>query len=508
MASSTEAQWGGPTLASPRIATLLVVAVAVVTRIVAWWNPVAHVDDQFYLLAGEELLNGRWPYVDVWDRKPLGLFLLYAGIAWIGGGTILGLNLIATAFAAATAMIIRQIALRFASSTSATLAALSYLISMPVFGGQTGQSPVFYNLLVAGAALLLMRATDRVGITPVRRLALAAMLLAGLAMTIKQISVVEGAWFGLAFLWLLRRLGASWAEMAASAAAMAFTALLPTALMMGGYALAGEAALREFFYANFVSIFDRGGFQLQAKLAGAAYFLLYLLPLLGMGGWGAFSRWRKDRHDARTLILLGWMGAALLGYLLVPAFFDHYALPVLVPFSVAAGIAFDRPARWLLFMGLTAFYLIDGAVTDLAGNRRDARQFQQISDSVRAAGRGGCVYVVDGPSRLYSEFPQCRATRYLFSDHLVLITEANAVGVNTAAELARILSEKPEVLVTRPAPKGGRLPEIESLVRDRLDRDYRLILSLPKSYNPSIDQVTRLATKGPRFTQSLTLLLP
>jgi hypothetical protein len=464
--------------------------VAVATRIVAWWNPVAHVDDQFYLLAGEELLRGNWPYVDLWDRKPLGLFLLYAGIAWIGGGTILGLNLIATAFAAATAWVIRQISLRFASATSATLAALSYLICMPVFGGQTGQSPVFYNLLIAGAALLVLRATDLVSITRLRRHALAAMLLCGLAMTIKQISFVEGAWFGLAFLWLIRRKGAGWAELAASAAMMASIALAPTALMMGGYALAGDAALSEFVYANFVSIFERGGFQLLAKLAGAAYFLLYLLPLLGMGGWGAISRWRNNPRDTGAQLLLGWMCAALLGYLVVPAFFDHYALPVLLPFSVAAAITFDRPARWLLFMGLTAFYLIDGTITDLAGNRRDATHFKQVSQAAHAASRGGCVYVVDGPSRLYSEFYRCRATRYLFPDHLVLITEANAVGVDTAAELARILAEKPEVLVTRPARRGRRQPRIEALVMNRLRRDYRPVFSLPPSYNPSVDRIT------------------
>jgi len=93
LAASIESQAGKSVLAYTNIALLLIIAVAVATRIVAWWNPVAHVDDQFYLLAGQELLKGHWPYVDVWDRKPLGLFLLYAGIAWIGGGSILGLNL-------------------------------------------------------------------------------------------------------------------------------------------------------------------------------------------------------------------------------------------------------------------------------------------------------------------------------------------------------------------------------------------------------------------------------
>ena len=118
-------------LASTRVAVLLIIAVAVATRIVSWWNPVAHPDDQFYLLAGEQLLAGHWPYVDVWDRKPLGLFLIYAGVASLGGG-ILMLNLVATAFAAATALVIRQMALRFAGPVGATMSALAYLHGMNI----------------------------------------------------------------------------------------------------------------------------------------------------------------------------------------------------------------------------------------------------------------------------------------------------------------------------------------------------------------------------------------
>lgn len=490
MVSSGHAKAKLPALASPTLATLLIITVAIATRLVAWWNPVAHVDDQFYLLAGEELLRGHWPYIDVWDRKPLGLFLLYAGIAWIGGGSILGLNLVATVFAATTAIVIRQLALRFATATSATLAALAYLIALPAFGGQTGQSPVFYNLLMATSAWLMFRAADSENRPALIRQALAAMLLCGLAMTIKQISFVEGAFFGLAFLWMLKRKGMGSTALIATAASMIALALLPTALSFGGYALAGDVALREFVYANFISIFERGSFQLLAKLAGAAFFLLYLLPLLGLGAWGVVGQWKRDRCDPGTLLLTGWLAAAMLGYLAVPAFFDHYALPLLVPLSVAAAIAFDRGARWLLFLGLAAFYLIDGKITDWPANRQDALMYNQIATAAHVAAEGGCIYIVDGPSRLYSEFPNCRPTRYLFPDHLVLVTEADAVGVDTAVELGRILDSRPAVLITRPAPEGRRLKNIDRLLNSHLDVGYHPVLILPPAFEPSIDRVT------------------
>jgi hypothetical protein len=463
-----------------KTAGLLIVLVAVATRIVAWWNPVAHVDDQFYLLAGEELLKGHWPYVDVWDRKPLGLFLLYAGIAWIGGGSILGLNLVATAFAAATAFVIRQIALRFASPAGATLAALAYLVAMPVFGGQTGQSPVFYNLLMAGAAWLLFRAADQRDTSSIRAHALAAMLLCGLSITIKQVSFVEGAFFGLAFLWLVKRGGANWVAIIATGALMVAIALLPYALTMAGYALAGETALRDFVYANFISIFERRGWQPIAKVAGAAYFILYLLPLLGMGGWGALSRWRSRRHDLAQLLLLGWLAASLLGYLAVPAFFDHYTLPVLVPLCISAATFFDRSTRWAFFSALVIFYLLEGSITDFRHHQRDRQLFDQLRQQVDQARHGGCIYVADGPSWLYSVTTDCRLTRYLFPDHLNLITEEPAVGTDTANELALIMAQRPAVIVTQDKEPGRYSFASRGVLENALNKHYTRVFELPK----------------------------
>uniref|UniRef100_UPI001C08B440 hypothetical protein n=1 Tax=Acinetobacter baumannii TaxID=470 RepID=UPI001C08B440 len=53
---------------------LLMFAVAVRAR--DFGNPSIHVDEQFYLLVGDRMLHGALPYLDIWDRKPIGLFLL------------------------------------------------------------------------------------------------------------------------------------------------------------------------------------------------------------------------------------------------------------------------------------------------------------------------------------------------------------------------------------------------------------------------------------------------
>jgi 4-amino-4-deoxy-L-arabinose transferase-like glycosyltransferase len=480
---------------SNRIAIALIVAAAIATRIVSWWNPVAHVDDQFYLLAGQELLRGHWPYIDVWDRKPLGLFLLYSGIAWLGGGSILGLNLVATAFAASTAIVVRQIALRFATPLAALLAAVTYLFVLPLYGGQNGQSPVFYNLLIAGSVLLLLRASEARG--SILPSAFSAMLLCGLAMTIKQTSFVEGAFIGLAFLWLLHRSATRPLALAGTGLAMVAVALAPTFLCFLAYWLQGPAATHEFVYANFISIFERQSWAPLARLSGIALLFLYLFPLFIMSGIGAVSLWRHRRNEMPTALLIGWLAAALLGYLSVPAFFDHYALPLIAPLSVAAAIFYDMRSGRLFFAGYLVFCLIQGSMLDWPTNRDRAARYELIRQAVDRARHGGCVYVSDGPSRLYSDFPDCRPTRYLFPDHLVLITEMDAVGVNTVDEVANILASRPEVVVTRVTRKGRHPVEITTILRTQLNRDYRPILSTPEGYSVSVDGITVWQRKDP-----------
>ncbi|MEG8018334.1 hypothetical protein [Sphingomonas sp. LR55] len=72
-------------------------------------NPVIHSDEQFYLLVGDRLLHGAWPFVDIFDRKPVGLFLIFAGIRSVGGNGIVMYQLAATLVAAGTAFLVGRI---------------------------------------------------------------------------------------------------------------------------------------------------------------------------------------------------------------------------------------------------------------------------------------------------------------------------------------------------------------------------------------------------------------
>ena len=56
---------------------ILVVVAALLARAATFGNPVLGSDEEFYFTVSRMWAEGATPFVDVWDRKPIGLFLLY-----------------------------------------------------------------------------------------------------------------------------------------------------------------------------------------------------------------------------------------------------------------------------------------------------------------------------------------------------------------------------------------------------------------------------------------------
>ncbi|MCW3837195.1 hypothetical protein ACFQ1E_14555 [Sphingomonas canadensis] len=460
-----------PVAAMPRWAQLALAAL--VTRAVTFGNPMLHVDETFYLEVADAWLRGIAPYSGVWDRKPAGLFLLYAIPAAFGVAAGVWLyQAMAAASAALTALAIARLADRAGWTRGATWAGVAYLVWLTWLEGQGGQAPVFYNLPMAGAVLLVAPGPGD-STSPSRRFAhgLAAMALAGLAIQIKYTAVFEGMFLGLWLMWREWRLGQRPAGIAAKGVAWAAVALAPTGIAWAMFAAAGHGG--DWVFANFTSILARQPDPAIEQAGNLAVILLIASPLIAM----AVLAWRLPAgaapEQAMRRFLFCWLGAAALGLLAFGSWFDHYALPLLVPLcAVAAGcIGGHRDGRrWAL--GAIALFLIGGQAVVLGkiANRGTAAQYAAL---VRGIGRGpGCLYVYSGPSMLYAQSGRCAVTRYWFPSHLGRVREAGATGVDQAAELRRIFARaRPEVVVMRGPYRGENAP-IRAIAEAEVARAY------------------------------------
>lgn len=465
---------GAAILALPRWLVLLAAATAV--RAVTFGDPAVHIDEQFYFVTAQRMLHGAIPFVDIWDRKPVGLFLLYTPAAALGTSWgILGYQLMALASVTLTALLIARIADRVGWRRGAMPAALLYLLMLNMADGQGGQAPVFYNLLTAAAVALILPQADDRG-EDRRRIGrgLLAMLLIGLGLQIKYSVLFEGLFLGL---WLLHRewrLGATPLHILRRGLAYAGMAGLPTLVAGATYAQIGH--FDAWFYANFASILNRKSDPAIELLSSFVEVTGALSPLLIVSGMS----WRRLSHSGRvtadTAFLFGWLVSAIVGLILFGSYFNHYALPVMLPGCIctAGYLGSDRLARRIvtpLLLGLTL--AIGGlAMTSSLSHRGNEAQMRALAD---LAGRGpGCMFVYSGDPILYSYTGRCTVSRWVFPSHLARKRENGAIGVDQIAEIDRIFTARPAIVVMR-ARFNGERPDTRARMRFHLDHEgYQL----------------------------------
>ncbi|WP_083274564.1 ArnT family glycosyltransferase [Novosphingobium resinovorum] len=454
----------------------LYLPIAFALRLLMLGKPAFQSDEQFYLLVGQRMAQGALPYVDIWDRKPWGLFALYRAVYALRFDPVLTYQLLGLACSVLTALVIERIARRIAPPRAAQWAGLVYLLWQPVFNVALGQSPVFYNLPVALAALIVVDVRTRAHDPLLARRGLEAMLLFGLAMQIKYTAVFEGAAFGLMLLgrgwadgWPPRRLvlaGAGWIA----------AALAPTAAVWTGYAWLGHGDA--FVQANFTSILGRTTDMADAfgRLAKECLALIpFALALLL-----APHRLRPVRGERPAALpsLRIWALASIGGFLVFGTWYDHYLGPVLVPLSVLAApaLARSRPGeRWYgqLLLGMGVVDAI--AVPALQVRERgDATQFASMTHAITRELHGRCLYVFEGDSALYRTTNACIPTRFAYPSHLNAMNEAGALNIDPVSEVRRIMASRPGVVVVGLSKRPNRANDkTRDIVMEALRSDYQ-----------------------------------
>lgn len=414
------------------------------TRVGYFNNPLTHVDDQFYLYTGKAMLGGDLPYVDIWDRKPIGLFLIYAGMVALGGDSVIVYHLVAAAAALATSIAIFFLAKRFASDSGALRAGIAYLALLPTMGGAGGQSPVFYNLLIAVAALLTFAAMAP---STRRWMRMAgAMALVGLAIQIKPTTLFEGAFLALVAMTYEWRDVRSIRRVALLAAMMAGLAIAPTVAAFATYAMLGHAD--EMWFATVASIFMRTPIPWADRFGDVPQMLFFLLIPALIAASALATRFKRHGRDAVTLFLAGWAVAAMIGFLSVPNFFNHYTLPLILPLCVIMAPLLGDRRDGMIFLVMAITVPIIFEFPSIHGIVHNREGFDRNAALIKRSLHGGCLYVFYGPTQFYSATNSCHLSPYVFPDHLETTVESSALPVSPEAEVERIFRQRPTVVIT------------------------------------------------------------
>jgi len=459
-----------------KLAAIVILVVAIVARWRTFGDPVIHIDEQFYLLVGGRMLHGVIPYIDIWDRKPIGLFLLYAFFHMFGSG-VLAYQIGGLVSVWLTALLLFVMGRRIAPPAGALAAAILYVLWLNLAGGEGGQAPVFYNLPVAAAIALIFFHRRKAGTNggDLRWIGAAAMLLFGIALQIKYSAVFEGMFAGVMLLWFAWANGRSLGRLAIDALLWVGCALGPTILSAAVYA--GMGHISEWWFANATSILMRKPELPDVVEMRIEVMLALMVPLVLSVPIRRWTGSRPADPDARDDLrfLDGWAAAALLGVVLFGSWFNHYALPLFSPFALIAAPLWNRRAgrAWLVVLLVCGGVWGQRILYRHGITRGTGRTLAAAVDATRGA--RGCFFVYDGMPAFYDATNSCLLTDHPFPAHLQSLNEMGATGIDEAHEVRRVMTRRPErVMTMEPAYDGENLAARRELYRV-LALDYRLL---------------------------------
>ncbi len=438
------------------------------------------VDEAYYLVIGRQWLHGVPLYAGTYDVKPPLLFLLMAGAEALFGPTLLAAKALTTASVAITAFGLYLLGRRIAGELAGGAAALLYIFSTLNLGGTLSPAELIMAPFTTFGMLMGLAALSNDGPQRIYSL-LAAGLLFGAAACIKQTALFEAVAFAPLLAWSCRAnlLQACGAFAAGCCAVPAGFALYFGAIghLSDLFDMAAISALRR-TSASFAPAWSEA-FRRMAIEA------LQILPavILAACFWASRRRAPGDRARYGSAFLAAWTLGTLAGLLSARAMIHFYALTVLQPLCLAAGMfasqtlgRFENPVRrWLwraVAIGFSIYFSIWSAAALYLPSGGSLRAAEAAASAMRRADLrpGDRIFVADRDLLVYLAAGADPEGRIFHP--LQLLCDFPLPGADTA--FADSLSRDPAFIVV--ADPAARLncehPERRAALQERLLRDY------------------------------------
>jgi hypothetical protein len=313
-------------------------------------------DQGVFAYAGSLILKGGWPYRDVWDLKPPGIYYTYAAMLGCTGSTMAGVRACDLIAAVLTALLLRGALEPMIGSQAAWLGSLlSAALYLRLGFWGMAQAESFANFWIMAALWAWLRGaglpafgrsnnSERVAsgtlptapsYFPIASVGAGVAAAAALLLKVTALPPLAAALAGVSGL-RIRRGG--WRPEALRIVLFLAGLLAPLVLSAGALTLSGAGAayldIQRGFVAGYVAMPEgaRG-----AAASGWHYFWrLYSVPIV-VAAAGLLAAPRPAR------LLLGlWLAAAVASVVMQRKYFGYHWTPVLLPLAALAGTGLAR----------------------------------------------------------------------------------------------------------------------------------------------------------------------
>ncbi len=352
----------------------LLLIMAVVLRWGTFLPSVINHDESTYLLIGKGLLDGQTYLVDSFDTKPVGIFLIYAALNAVSGGSIFVMRLLVALVVGFTAYLLYLLAYRAtAQARIGWAAAVGYILMTGIFKfyGLSPNTEHFFVPFTMGA-LLLAWGPDRRS----WHFALAGLLL-GLGFVIKYFVVADALAIGLLLLWRGWDKGRLPRAIFTQCLPMTVAFFIPFAAVAAYYASIGQWEAFQFYSFEVSGRYPVQKDPLKLALYTLDFFARFL-PFTVLAIVATRERLAADRVWQQ--FLWGWLLCVTAMTLVPGKTFGHYQIQIMPPLTLLMALWFhpDRQSFPRLrrispraaFLGVWGVVVILSAVLLLYFGRR------------------------------------------------------------------------------------------------------------------------------------------
>jgi hypothetical protein len=142
-----------------------------------------------------------------------------------------------------------------------------------------------------------------------------------------------------------------------------------------------------------------------------------------------------------------WALAAVVGLFLMPNFYLHYAIPLLVPLCILASGVLSNQLIGLAATGLFAVASLTGMPLQPGHAALSLAAIDRLIQDIRTHIGEGPLLLYDAPPQLYVESGQPFTTPLVFQTHLSQAIEQDTSPIPTMVEMRRVLALRPSVVV-------------------------------------------------------------
>lgn len=409
-------------------------------------------DESTYAIIGNELLKGKALYRDVTDTKPLGIFMVYAGLQYVFAYSIFAKRLFAAIVVGATAFMVRKVTFYLLNDQkSANAAAWIYLIysSTWLHFGLSPNTELYFNFFTILSLFFFMKKGT---------LSLFfAGIMAGVGFMFKYLVLLDFVAFGLFFLYfdmVTKRLNL---KRFFDFVLAGFGFLLPFGLSAFVFYMKG--LFNDFYFISFVVPGNYSESEsLIPYLAMLGDFIGRFLPLSIIVFIGAIHG-LKQNEKRLPLFFAMWVIMVLIAMYLPGKGFLHYTIQLMLPFSIIAGAAFRKDLKlnrfsnrivneswlkWTLPVVLIVIQLFSFKQNYLYyDHQRQVAGY--LADNL---GENETVFISNYEPIIYYLLKQDPPSKYVHSN-LIFTDLHQAFEFDNLKEIKRIMNDEPQFVVTQ-----------------------------------------------------------